>query len=1012
MKRIVNLLLLLALSVTALLSQEVTNGVLISWSGATGAITIPDEVTEIAANCFFTPGEDDPSGWGSSDPVSNTNITSVNLNNVVTVGDNAFKGCLGITSIKAPKLEKVGRESFEGCSALTALELPAIKTIGEKAFANTTALERVALGSSLSSVVLNPFENTLKLTEITLPESSTNYMARQGALIARADGTLQVLAGGVSEVSIGEECKAIGDNATLNCKNLVKLELPYVKTVGKNAFVNGSKLEELYLPRLERIEQNYLSFSGVAALRIVDIHLSESVSELKTLWPNKETTTVYVANETVKAELSKQLSKCQFVIGAPTGTHQRYTVTYSSNEGGVLEAWTTGSVDVESGAQLPEHAVVNFKAIPRNEMRVKEWRLNGAVITEGIQTEGINGEMYTISDLTSDVRVEVTFEARPEGYDIFFRSRASQMGSLTCRLDDGTEVTSGDRVPLGSWLNFTATPKEGYRIGDWFEEEEVASGKYKPIAGQNGKSTYRCEARDMLDIQVDFDRLEGTYVVKFSSFNEKTGTLTATADGKPINSGGTVQKGSKVVFTAHPAEGYAVDEWQLNGNTIAGYRALTYTIESLKEDVEVNMVCSQPTVIDQKPLITDGVLYKWRPVGEALLPSEVTYIAPLAFEGANQMTSLTLNDKVQAVGDRAFLYCVALEKFVVPEANGSFSALDGVLYSKDQTRLIAYPAGRKASSYTIPASVATMQPGAFVTAPRLSAVNVDAANSVLKSIDGALYTSAGATLLFLPTSDLSRVEGKLALPNGVERIARLAIAYHPTIKEITMPASLKAIDAMALSYNAAMKRFVWAEGVTPQVVSVGDSAFYYDRSLELIPYMESCSSFGKAAFGLATALKEIHIPEGCTVAANSFMGCQTISAVYSYSVEPPVIHESTFADIVYPKEATLYVQVGAKEAYSKAKGWNIFGHIEEQDHLSIATVDGTSLVLYPNPTQAQLQIAGAAAECDVLLYDLTGRLVGTTRTDATGSATMHLGELPAGSYIVRIAGIDRLVVKQ
>ena len=64
MNRITNLLLLLVLSATALAAQTVSGNVLLSWSDATGAIRIPDEVTEIAANCFYTPDEDNPNGWG------------------------------------------------------------------------------------------------------------------------------------------------------------------------------------------------------------------------------------------------------------------------------------------------------------------------------------------------------------------------------------------------------------------------------------------------------------------------------------------------------------------------------------------------------------------------------------------------------------------------------------------------------------------------------------------------------------------------------------------------------------------------------------------------------------------------------------------------------------------------------------------------------------------------------------------------------------------------------------
>ena len=1012
MNRITNLLLLLVLSATALAAQTVSGNVLLSWSDATGAIRIPDEVTEIAANCFYTPGEDNPYGGGyPSDPVSNTNITSVDLNGVTKIGDNAFKGCTGIKTIKAPKLESVGSHSFEGCTALEALELPMIKTIGERAFENANALTSLSLGKSLESIVDNPFQSSTSLTSLTLEEGCANYLATGGALISRADGVLRVLAGGVQKVTLGEECKAIGNNAVFGCKALERLELPYVKEIGTNAFVNCTKLAELYLPRLERIKWHHLSFSGVGSLRVVDLHLSNSISGLEVLWPDKETTTVYVATEAIKTELAQKLKKCQIVVGAPAGTQQRYKVTYKAIGDGQLEVWTTGAQDVESGAMLLEHSMVTFKAIPSVEQRIKEWRVNGNLVK--VEGDPKFPQIYEVKDLTSNLNVEVTFEARPEGADVYFRSRDPEMGTLTCKLDDGTEVKRGDRVPVGTMLNFTATPKEGYRIGDWFEQIEIGGGEFKPIEGQNGLSTYRCEVPDAREIEVDFDRIEGHFRVKFASFNEKTGTLTATANGVEIKTGQAVKAGSKLVFTAHPAEGYTVDEWQLDHETVPNYRELTYTIDSLKADVEVNMVCSPASSTDKKPNIVNGVLYKWMAEGDAVLPDEVTYIAPLAFEGANQMTSLTLNNKVKGIGDRAFLFCTAMTKFVVPEANKTFSTIEGVLYSKDQTKLIAYPAGLTADSYTLGAKVSAIEPGAFLTPMHLKAVEVASGNTALKSVKGVLYTADGSKLLFLPIGNQAiDMEGKLTLSDGLKEITRLALAYNGRVKELTLPASLERIDAMALTYNAAMKSFGWAEGVTPQLVSVGDSAFYYDRSLEKVPYMPSCTSFGKGAFGIASALKEVHIPEGCSIEANTFAACQIISNVYAYSVEPSVINEATFKDIYAPEDATLHVQKGAKEAYSKAKGWSIFGHIVEEDNLAVATVDALDIQLYPNPTQELLHVAGAVADSDILLYDMTGTLVGTARTDATGSAVVSLASYPAGTYVVRLSGADRLVVKQ
>ena len=107
---------------------------------------------------------------------------------------------------------------------------------------------------------------------------------------------------------------------------------------------------------------------------------------------------------------------------------------------------------------LLEHSMVSFKAIPKFEQQIKEWRVNGTVVK--VEGDPKYPQTYEVKDLTSHLTVEVTFEARPEGADVYFRSRDLEMGTLTCALDDGTEVKRGDRVPTGTMLNFTATPKD------------------------------------------------------------------------------------------------------------------------------------------------------------------------------------------------------------------------------------------------------------------------------------------------------------------------------------------------------------------------------------------------------------------------------------------------------------------------------------------------------------------------------------------------------------------------
>ena len=90
--------------------------------------------------------------------------------------------------------------------------------------------------------------------------------------------------------------------------------------------------------------------------------------------------------------------RCEIVVGTPSGTQQRYKVKFSFTGDGQLEAWTTGAQDVNDGDMLLEHSPVSFKAIPRAEQQIKEWRVNGDVVT--VEGDPKFPQIYEVKDLS------------------------------------------------------------------------------------------------------------------------------------------------------------------------------------------------------------------------------------------------------------------------------------------------------------------------------------------------------------------------------------------------------------------------------------------------------------------------------------------------------------------------------------------------------------------------------------------------------------------------------------
>ncbi|MBQ7338439.1 MAG: leucine-rich repeat protein [Clostridia bacterium] len=83
----------------------------------------------------------------------------------------------------------------------------------------------------------------------------------------------------------------------------------------------------------------------------------------------------------------------------------------------------------------------------------------------------------------------------------------------------------------------------------------------------------------------------------------------------------------------------------------------------------------------------------------------VVAIAADAFFGCTQLKAVQLPATLRSIGARAFGGCSEIVQFCVADANAAFCSLDGVLYSRDMSALIAYPLGRNCPTATVHASV-------------------------------------------------------------------------------------------------------------------------------------------------------------------------------------------------------------------------------------------------------------------------------------------------------------------
>ena len=164
---------------------------------------------------------------------------------------------------KGKPVTTIATQAFSGNKEIGIVEIPdSITLIEDKAFASCTRLESVVMGDGVVSIGKEAFAYCDSLRMITLSDSLTTiddgafYYCRKLQAISFPD-TLEVIGksvfAGASDrevhnslqtVNFGTGLRSIGENAFLNCANLLDVIIPdgAPTNIAKNAFLNCSRL--------------------------------------------------------------------------------------------------------------------------------------------------------------------------------------------------------------------------------------------------------------------------------------------------------------------------------------------------------------------------------------------------------------------------------------------------------------------------------------------------------------------------------------------------------------------------------------------------------------------------------------------------------------------------------------------------------------------------------------------------------------------------------------------------
>ena len=161
-------------------------------------------------------------------------------------------------------------------------------------------------------------------------------------------------------------------------------------------------------------------------------------------------------------------------------------------------------------------------------------------------------------------------------------------------------------------------------------------------------------------------------------------------------------------------------------------------------------------------------------LADIVIPDSVTSIEVWAFLDCSSLTSITLPDSVTNIVGNPFGFCEQLTEIIVSPDHPYLEAIDGVLFSKPDKRLICYPYAFTKTSYAIPDGVKKVGFGAF----------------------------AGSSL------------AGITIPESVTGFEDFAFSDCTSLESVTIPASIGIIPEWTFSGCSSLKRIAIPDSVS------------------------------------------------------------------------------------------------------------------------------------------------------------------------------------------------------
>lgn len=571
-------------------------------------------------------------------------------------------------------------------------------------------------------------------------------------------------------------------------------------------------------------------------------------------------------------------------------------------------------LEIESAHALTRQSDGQITLLPPDGSASQHWRFvqsgesvlaesleGGFLVSERTQSGTITLGIDTLERATSWAAEKyLTFETAGTGDALLLSSYSGSSTSLTIPHSVcGLPVTGikEDAFSAHTLLEYVSIPDSVVHIGarafqacESLSEVRIGNG----VTSIGTKAFENC--RNLASVQFG-DALETIETYAFSR-NENLGSIEL-PDSLRIIEDSAFRDCGKLTMV-HLGNGVEIIESSAFQNCFSAYdRNATYTL-LLGDSVE---------------FLGNSAFRGCGGLTEVQMGSGLRVVGAYAFSGLGRLETITLGTNVEILGDYAFSDCQSLHTIWLssrlvtlgkdalhaqqltaihaPADAVNYSSIDGVLLSRDGSILLIVPAGLS-GDYVVPDTVRMIREYAFNECRYLSSITIPDAvrmieNYALRGSFGGnntiLYCAAGSVAQAymnknsLAYSILSGMYGDFAYVEADGQI--IITGYTGSDPEMTIPASIDGKPVTTIGDEAfyANKTLV-ALTLPDSVQTIGDRSFYDCSMLETVDLGNCVTVIGASAFYSCDALVNLRLGAALqTIGEQAFAGCTNLTSV-------------------------------------------------------------------------------------------------------------------------------------